>query len=117
MSHGAAVDTAAKAATVVVKHVPPEKPQIKVPVDWMKTPVADTPNNWVEVKAAGGKFIAEVGKEIFIDTIKVSLEDGHIVAASQQNPIEVLRRECADATLQSCDEPVRFQILRQIEIR
>lgn len=112
------VDQASKVATVIVKHVPPEKPQIKLPVAWMEKPVADTPNNWVEVsKAAGGKFVAEVGKETFIDTIKISLDDGHIIEASQQNPVEVLRRECTDATLQSCGEPVRFQILRQIEIK
>lgn len=114
----AEIDPATKTATVVVKHVPPEKPEIKVPADWMKPPVADTPNNWVQVAKAGqGKFSAQVGKETFIATIKVSLSDGRILAATLVNPLEVLERECSDAALTTCGEPVRFQILRQVEIK
>ncbi len=112
------VDQAAKIATIVVKHVPPENPQIKLPAAWMEKPVADTPNNWVEVtKIAEGKFSAEVGKEIFVDTIKLSLVDGHIISATQENPVEVLERDCSDAALTTCGEPVRYQILRHIEIK
>jgi hypothetical protein len=114
----AAVDQAAKTATVVVKHVPPEKPEIKIPVEWMKPPVADTPNNWIQVAKAGqGKFSAQVGKETFIATIKVGLSDGRIISATLENPVEVLERECSDAALAACGEPVRFQILRQVEIK
>jgi hypothetical protein len=114
----AELDLEAKVATVVVKHVPPEKPEIKLPADWMKLPVADTPNNWMQVAKAGeGKFSAQVGKEIFVDTIKVSLADGRILSATQLNPLEVLERMCSDAALTTCGEPVRFQILRQIEIK
>jgi hypothetical protein len=114
----AEVDQAAKAATVVVKHVPPEKPEIKVPAEWMKPPVADTPNNWVQVAKAGpGKFSAQVGKEVFVATIKVSLSDGRILSATLYNPVEVLERICSDAELTSCGEPARFQILRQVEIK
>lgn len=114
----AEVDQTANVATVVVKHVPPEKPEIKLPADWMKQPVADTPNNWVQVAKAGeGKFSAQVGKETFVDTIKVSLADGRILSATQVNPLEVLERECSDAALTACGEPVRFQILRQVEIK
>jgi hypothetical protein len=44
--------------------VPPAVPQIKLPTEWMKTPVSDTANNWVEVEKNGdSKFSAEVGKE------------------------------------------------------
>jgi hypothetical protein len=112
------LDQAARTATVVVKHVPPEKPEIKVPADWMKPPVADTPNNWVQVAKAGpGKFSAQIGKETFVATIKVGLSDGRILSATLVNPVEVLERECSDAALTSCGEPVRFQILRQVEIK
>jgi hypothetical protein len=114
----AEIDRKARVATVVVKHVPPEKPQIKLPAAWMEAPVADTLNNWVEVsKTDSGKFIAAVGKEIFVDTIRISLADGRILSATEYNPVEVLQRECQDAALVTCSEPVRFQILRQIEIK
>lgn len=114
----AEVDQAAKVATVIVKHVPPEKPQIKLPTAWMEKPVADTPNNWVQVSKAGeGKFSAQIGKETFVDTIKISLVDGRILSAVQDNPLEVLERVCSDAALTNCGEPVRFQILRHIEIK
>lgn len=114
----AEVDQAAKVATVIVKHVPPEKPQIKAPVAWMQPAVADTPNNWVQVSKAGpGKFSAQVGKETFVATIKVSLDDGRILSATLYNPVEVLERICSDAELASCGEPARFQILRQVEIK
>jgi len=84
----------------------------------MRAPVADTPNNWVQIsKGAQGKYSAQVGKETFVATIKGSLDDGRIVSADLYNPVEVLERECADSALTSCSEPVRFQILRQVEIR
>jgi hypothetical protein len=114
----AEVDQKVGVATVVVKHVPPEKPQIKIPASWMEAPVADSPNNWVEVSKTGsGRFMAAVGKEIFVDTIRISLADGRILSATEQNPVEVMQRECQDAALTNCGEPVRFQILRQVEIK
>jgi hypothetical protein len=114
----AEVDQVAKVATVIVRHVPPERPQIKIPVAWMQPPVVDTPNNWVLVSKAGpGKFSAQIGKETFVATIKVSLSDGRIISATLHNPVEVLERICSDAELTSCGEPARFQILRQVEIR
>ena len=71
----------------------------------------------VEIRQAEpGKFSAQIGKEIFVATIKLSLTDGRIVSATLNNPVEVLRRECSDPTLTTCSEPERFQILRQIEI-
>jgi hypothetical protein len=114
----AEVDETAKIATVTVRHVPPEKPQIKVPVAWMQPPVADTPNNWVMVSHAGpGKFTAQVGKETFVATMKINLADGRIISAALYNPVEVLERICSDSALTACGEPSRFQILREIEIK
>jgi hypothetical protein len=57
-----------------------------------------------------------VGKETFDVELKVSLDDGKILSATLDNPVEVLARECADAALSSCGEPVRYQIHRQVEI-
>ena len=106
-----------KIATLVIRHVPPEKPEIKIPADWMRPPVADTPNNWVEVeKGPNGKYLAEVGKETFEVLIKVSLVEGRILSARIDNPVEAISRECTDAALTSCTDPVPHHILRQIEV-
>jgi hypothetical protein len=103
--------------TLKVRHVPPEKPEISLPADWMRPPVADTPNNWVEVsKMPDGRYAAEIGKETFDVEVKVNMADGRILSGSIDNPIEVMERDCADAALKSCGEPVRYQIRRQIEI-
>jgi hypothetical protein len=111
------VDQKSKVATVIVRHVPPPKPQIRIPVDWMNAPVADTPNNWVQVeKAAAGKFSGQIGKETFVARINISLLDGRIISAKLDNPVEVMERVCEDAALSKCGEPERYQILRQVEI-
>jgi hypothetical protein len=104
-------------ATLVVRHVPPEKPKIKVLAPWMNAPVAGAPNNWVQLEKRGeGKYIAAIGKETFEVEIKVSLSDGKILSAKIDNPVEVLERECSDRDLANCGEPRRYQILRQIEM-
>jgi hypothetical protein len=105
-------------AKVVVRHVPPQKPQIQTPVKWMEAPVADTPNNWVEVsKANDGKYFAEIGKETFDVELTISLADGKILSATMDNPVVVLARQCADAALTQCGEPEHYQIRRQVEIK
>ena len=74
------VGQANQTATLVVRHVPPQNPQIKIPADWMRAPVADMPNNWVEVEKRGEKkIVAEVGKETFEVEINVSLKTGKII--------------------------------------
>jgi hypothetical protein len=106
-----------KIATLLVRHVPPEKPEIKIPVEWMWSPVADSPNNWVQVeKKPDGKYLAEVGKETFDVQIKVSLANGKILSAKIDNPVETVSRECAGAALTNCTASVPHHILRQIEI-
>jgi hypothetical protein len=105
-------------AVVIVKHLPPEKTQANLPAEWMKPPVADAANNWVQViKGGEGKYVASVGKEIFIAQIKLSLDDGRILEATLDNPVEVRERECSDAALTACGEPIRYRIHRQIEIK
>jgi hypothetical protein len=98
--------------------VPPENPQIKIPVEWMRAPVADTPYNWVEVEKHGeNMFVAEVGKETFEVEINVSLKNGKIISAKIDNPVEVLSRDCEDPELLRCGPPKRFQIRRRIGVK
>src|SRR5262249_943070 len=111
------INQADKTATLVVRHVPPEKPMIKVPAPWMSAPVAGTPNNWVQIeKGSEGKYVAGIGKEIFEVEIKVSLSDGKILSVKMDNPVEVSERECTDREVNSCGNPRRYQIRRQIEM-
>lgn len=107
----------ARYAVVVVKHVAPTQPQIKLAADWMHVPVADTPNNWVEItKMADGKFAAEIGRETFEAQIKVGLEDGRILGADLDNVVQVVERDCSDASLTTCGEPTHYPIHRHITI-
>lgn len=105
-----------KVATLLVRHVPPEQPQIELPAPWMREPVARTPNNWVNVTKRDGKFVAEVGKETFDVQIKVSLADGKILSATMENPVEAKQRICVDAALTACEDAKPRKILRHVEI-
>lgn len=82
----------------------------------MRKPVADTPNNWVQVINEGGKFIAAVGKETFDVHLSVSLADGKILSGTLENPVITEERDCQDAALTDCGEPRQVRIFRQIEI-
>jgi len=63
----------------------------------MRAPVADVPNNWVQVTKLGeGRYIASVGMETFDARIRVSVANGKIVSAELKNPVEVFERECKD---------------------
>ncbi|MGH9513828.1 MAG: hypothetical protein ACRD2U_17005 [Terriglobales bacterium] len=110
-------------ATVTVRHVPPAQPEVELPATWMHAPVADTPNNWVQVtknfssKSAADKYVASVGKETFDVQMKINLEDGRIISGSIDNPLEVLERDCSDQTASTCGDPVRYKIHRHIEIQ
>lgn len=112
------VDESAQIARVIVRHVPPEEPKIQTPVKWMEPPVADTPNNWVEVsKTNDKKYLAEIGKEIIDVELTVSLADGKILSATMDNPVIVMARTCSDVQLTQCGEPEHYQIKRQVEIK
>jgi hypothetical protein len=112
-----ALDRANNTATVLVRHVPPEKSQIPMPAAWMDRPVADTPNNWVMVsKTPDGKYMAGVGKETFDVEMNVSLVDGKIVTASMDNLVRTTMRRCEDKALTKCSDPMPHRISRKIEI-
>ena len=114
-----ALDSSSQIATLLVKHVPLAQPKVKLPAPWMQTPVADTPNNFVDVKGKNkdGKYVAQVGKETFDVEIKISLKDGKILSATMDNVVKTHARECSDSTLLDCGAPVDHQIHRQIEIQ
>jgi hypothetical protein len=113
------LDPSSQIATLLVRHVPPPQPKVKLPAPWMQTPVADTPNNWIDVKGKNndGKYVAAVGKETFDAEIKISLKDGKIISATLDNLVEEHRRECSDAALLECADLSDHQIQRQIEIQ
>ncbi len=112
------VDSAKQLATLLVRHVPPKEPAVKLPVEWMRVPVSDTPNNWVEAKKNNaGKYDVEVGKETFDVEIKVNLADGKILSATLHNPVEAIKKECSDGAFSSCGDATPHHILRQIELR
>lgn len=81
------VDLPHNVATLRVNHVPPANPQIKLPAEWMRTPVADTPNNWVQLqKNSDGKYAGMVGKETFDVQLKVSLNNGKNIVGDLRQP-------------------------------
>ena len=110
------VDRQNQVVTLLIKHVPPEQPAVHLPVDWMREPVADTKNNWVDVQKRDGKFVAAVGKETFDVRMKISLADGKIVSGTLENPVKARERDCEDAAFTKCGDPRPHEILRRIEI-
>lgn len=112
------LDRTAGTLTLRVRHVPATPPQIKVPADWMQPPVADTPNNWVQVERnANGTETASVGQETFIAIVTLSLTDGRIVTATLDNPVQVRERECENEALTVCGGPIRYEIRRMVDLR
>jgi hypothetical protein len=111
-----AVDTAADVATVQVKHVPPKAPRVKLQAEWMRAPVADTPNNWVQVRRQGEVYVASAGKETFDVELKVRLSTGAIVSATLDNLVNAVARDCRNAELTDCGEPRPNRTVRRIEI-
>jgi hypothetical protein len=83
----------------------------------MYKPVADTLNNWVQLqKANDNKYVAAVGKETFEVRITVNLNDGRILSASMDNPVETLERECADLALTKCGDSKPHLIRRRVDL-
>lgn len=104
-------------AELIIRHVPPSKPEVKLPAAWMHIPVKNTPNNWVQVvKMPGGKYYASVGKEIFDVQMKVSLLSGKILSASLDNKVYTENRICSDSKLLDAGRPNYGTIIRKIEI-
>jgi hypothetical protein len=110
------VDQSRGAATLVIKHIPPERPKIRIPAEWMRKPVGGVPNNWVQVMRKGGAYIGSAGKETFDVELTVGLSGGEILSATMDNVVEAVERECADAQLSDCGEPRPDRTVRRIEM-
>ena len=114
-------DVGPESAQLLVRHVPPRESSIHLPAAWMREPVGDGPNNWVQIvkdaSSAQPAYIAAVGRETFDVRITLERPAGRMVAATMDNPVDVLQRRCADAELLDCGEPVQYRIQRIIELR
>jgi hypothetical protein len=110
------VDAAAGIAEILVKHVPPAQPKIRLPADWMRAPVADVANNWVQVEKTATGYDASVGKETFDVTLKVSLADGRLISARMVNPVTAITRSCSDEALTRCGDAKPDPTMRRIEM-
>jgi hypothetical protein len=110
------VDTRNGVAVLVIKHIPPTEPTIRLVADWMRTPAADTPNNWVMVTKTPNGYVASVGKETFDVELRVALADGRILSAMMDNPVTRLTRDCSDAALTQCGQARRNPVFRRIEM-
>ena len=111
-----AVDRASDVATLLIKHVPPPAPKIRLPADWMRAPVADTPNNWVQVRKTDTGFAASMGKETFDVKQSIALSNGKILSATMDNPVTKVARVCSDAALTRCGDAKLDPTLRRIEM-
>lgn len=98
------VDRLSGIAVLSIKHVPPAEPKIRMAGEWMRAPVADTPNNYVQVRKTTGGYSASVGKETFDVQLRIALADGKILSATMDNPVTKVTRECSDAALTQCGE-------------
>lgn len=110
------VDPSSGTAVLVVRHIPPQKSQVTLPVAWMQAPVSDTPNNWVQIVKLPGKFLGAVGQESFTDELTISLVDGRILSAFMDNTVKTIMRTCSDEALTQCDPPQPHDIVRKIQI-
>ncbi len=114
--HLTGIDKSRGVATLLVKHVPPKAPKIRIPAEWMREPVAGVPNNWVQVRKEAGAYIGRVGKETFDVELTIRLRSGEILSATMDNLVEAVARECTDAALSDCGEPRTDRTVRRIEM-
>jgi hypothetical protein len=111
------VDEERHVAKLVVKHVSPAQPQIKIPAEWMNEPVGSLKNNWVQIQTTQDRgFLGEIGQESFEADIELAMPSGRILSATLDNPVEVKERACEDAALTVCGKATRYRILRQISV-
>ena len=112
-----AADLATHTVTLRARHVVPTHPEIALPAAWMKVPVADTPNNWVQVSREGDTYIAEVGKETFDVELCVDTRDGKLISVTMHNPVTAEKRVCQDAALTDCAAAVPAPMLREVSLQ
>ena len=112
------VNESAGTVTTVVKHVPPEKPQIRKIADWTSVPVAGVENNWIQVvKIGADSYLGQVGKETFDVTLTTRFDDGRLESATLDNVVEVVERPSRKQDLSDPGPESRYRIVRKIELR
>lgn len=111
-----AVDAASHVATLLIKHVPPLVPNIRLPAAWMQARVAETANNWVQVRKTATGFAASVGRETFDVTLNVDISNGKILSARMENPVTKVTRACSDSALTQCGDAQATPTVRRIEL-
>jgi hypothetical protein len=109
-------DAATGIAELLVKHVPPAQPKIRLPANWMRAPVADASNNWVQVEKTATGYEASVGKETFDVTLTVRIADGRLISATMVNPVTAITRTCSDEALTRCSDAKPDPTMRRIEM-
>jgi hypothetical protein len=110
------VDKSSGVASLLVKHVPPLKPKIRLSAGWMRLPVADTANNYVQVRKTPNGYVASIGKETFDVELRLALTDGKLLSATMDNRVTQVTRECSDASLTQCGETRSSATFRHIEM-
>jgi hypothetical protein len=110
------IDMPTGVALLRVRHVPPHNPNIHLTAAWMRVPVADTPNNHVEVKKTPRGYLASVGKETFDVELRIALADGKILSATMDNTVTTIARECSDEALTQCGDAHPDPTVRHIDM-
>jgi hypothetical protein len=112
-------DEATHTTKLLVRHIPPVHPQIKLLADWMEQPIAQNmQNNWVQLqRLEDGEYSAAVGAETFDVAIDLDTRNGAILSAHMQNPVDVVERICKDEALKDCAVPTRYRIHREITLK
>jgi hypothetical protein len=110
------IDTDRGVARLLIKHVPPAAPGIRLVAEWMRQPVADTANNWVQVVRTATGYEASVGKETFDVELTIDLSDGTIISGTMTNPVTAMMRTCRNEALTQCGDPRPDNTLRVIEM-
>ena len=110
------MDAAQGTETVLVRHVPPLHPGIQLAAAWMREPVANAPNNWVQVSHDGAGYLAEVGMETFDVRLVLDTQTGELLSAHISNPTTAIRRHCDDVELERCAPPTPETIKRVVDL-
>jgi hypothetical protein len=108
------VDRVSGVSVLLVKHVPPATPQVRLTAEWMRVPVADTANNWVMVSKTRNGYTASVGKETFDVELRVAIADGRLLSATLENPVTAITRDCTDQALMQCGPTRPSPVLRRV---
>ena len=99
---------------LLIRHVVPKQPQVRLPAEWMRVPVAGTPNNWVQVEKKGNNYVAGVGQEKFDVRMTLDERDGKILGVELHNPLVTVERTCDDAALVQCGQAATRTSSREV---